>query len=365
MKITSYLLSVWLLLACFAPGIAQVPDARTISTGAASRDNALPQGSDDPNWYVAYGDSLQPGSDFVKAKVVGNCNAILPNPSSFNSDWITYDFGKDCEHQGQGCIDLYFRREIQLPATDDCGVPIEKSYCLNLRLRADNSVYRVTLNGKVVYQYRSNNDPYKYDGVRNPVQLKLCGDWKAGKNILELHTKSCPTIAGLLVEGIPEVVKSTTFLGQDTVLCSGNSLVLKSPYANTLWFDETIGKTKTITKDGTYWASYTDDIGCTVTDSIAVRFGLKSFFPAAFSPNQDGINDCFGPHFSHLDFKVYTLRIFDRYGGMVFQSTDPELCWDGFKGGKPCAEGTYVYVLVFQNGDCAETVIKGDLVLMR
>lgn len=364
MKNKRLVLLAWGILGALALQ-AQVPHARSLSTAAINKDIVGTSGSTDPNWQVAHGDTTGPKTDFVPARIAGNCNAILPSPTSFNANWITYDFGKDCEHQAQGCTDLYFRREIVLPATDDCGIPIEQNYCLNMVFRADNSVYAVSLNGIRYYRHRSPLDPYKYDGTRNPVTLNLCEGWKPGVNILQVHVKSCPTIAGMLAEGIPEPSKVNTFLGQDTVLCSGNSFVLKSPAENTLWFDETTGKTKTISKDGDYWASYTDPDGCIITDTISIRFGLKSFFPNAFTPNQDGKNDCYGPQFSHLDFVTYELRVFDRYGGLVFQSSNPQLCWDGYSRGKPAPEGIYVYALVFQNGECAQTVIKGDLSLLR
>lgn len=350
---------------CSLPGFAQVPDARIISTGSSSKDNSLPIGAFDANWYVAYGDSLQVKSDFVRAKVVGNCSGILPNPEGFNANWITYDFGRDCEHLGFGCVDLYFRREIDLPATDDCGVPIEKTYCLNLDLRADNNVYAISLNGVRYFQHNKPGNPYKYDGAHNPIHVDLCKGWLPGKNTLLIHTKSCPTLAGFWVQGIPVAKKPTTFLGKDTVLCSGNNFALKSPWPNTLWYDETLAPSKTISKDGTYWASYTDPDGCVIRDSISVHFGLKSFFPNAFSPNQDGKNDCFAPQFSHMDFSTYQLSIFDRYGAQVFYSKDPALCWDGTNRGKACLEGIFVYSLIFQNGECAETVLKGSLSLLR
>lgn len=62
---------------------------------------------------------------------------------------------------------------------------------------------------------------------------------------------------------------------------------------------------------------------------------------------------------------TYELGILDRYGSLVFRTSDPTLCWDGYNRAKPVPEGIYVYALVFQNGECTETVIKGDLTLLR
>jgi len=356
----------YLLFLCSGLSLsAQVPHASEINTGIRSRDNTAPVGSLDPKWVVAYGDSIKPNTAFEPAKVVGTCDVSWSSPPSFNANWITYDFGKDCEHLAFGCIDLYFRREIVLPATDECGVPIQQSYCLNMDFRADNNIYAVSVNGVMNYRHSAPGDPYKYNGTKNTVRVNICNGWAPGSNTLMVHTKSCPTLAGFLAEGVPEPVRPTTFLGKDTVLCSGSTFVLKSPWDNTLWFDETTAKAKTISKDGNYWASYRDLDGCIVTDTIAVRFGLKSFIPNAFSPNGDNSNDCFTPFFSHLDFVSYEFRIFDRLGNQVFTSNDPQVCWDGYSREKPCAEGIYVYALIFQTGECESTVLKGDLTLMR
>ena len=54
--------------------------------------------------------------------------------------------------------------------------------------------------------------------------------------------------------------------------------------------------------------------------------------PNAFTPNNDGINDCFGLKYwgnvTKLDFSIY-----NRFGERIFYTTDPAKCWDGrYKG---------------------------------
>jgi gliding motility-associated-like protein len=67
--------------------------------------------------------------------------------------------------------------------------------------------------------------------------------------------------------------------------------------------------------------------------------------PNAFTPNGDDENDHFVPFagwrfVDHVDFQV-----FNRWGTLVFETTDPELNWDGRNTqGKDVAEGTYLYV---------------------
>ena len=62
--------------------------------------------------------------------------------------------------------------------------------------------------------------------------------------------------------------------------------------------------------------------------------GFYLYMPTCFSPNEDGVNDFFVPVISG-DYDNYELSIYDRWGQLVFYSTDPTLGWDGtFKGEK-------------------------------
>jgi gliding motility-associated-like protein len=73
--------------------------------------------------------------------------------------------------------------------------------------------------------------------------------------------------------------------------------------------------------------------------------------PNAFTPNDDGNNDFFTPRKScfiaSVDFKV-----FNRWGQLVFQTTDPAINWNGNQlQGQKLPSGAYYYVCkVFENG---------------
>jgi len=86
--------------------------------------------------------------------------------------------------------------------------------------------------------------------------------------------------------------------------------------------------------------------GCTCEDSIQV-IGIKSVLwaPSFFSPNGDTLNDEFLVAYSSIDPKSYKCVIFNRWGNVVFSSTDPNKGWDGNIHGKPAAVGTYYYVI--------------------
>jgi gliding motility-associated-like protein len=53
------------------------------------------------------------------------------------------------------------------------------------------------------------------------------------------------------------------------------------------------------------------------------------YFPTGFTPNGDGKNDRFGPIGNLATIKTFTLKVFDRWGQMVFNSNSPSNSWSG------------------------------------
>lgn len=88
------------------------------------------------------------------------------------------------------------------------------------------------------------------------------------------------------------------------------------------------------------------------------------YMPDAFSPDGNGINDEFGP-FSACEFDRYELLIFNRWGGLVFQSNDPAVKWQGMHQGKDCAPGIYSYYMYYGFPAQPPLELKGSAVLLR
>jgi gliding motility-associated-like protein len=91
------------------------------------------------------------------------------------------------------------------------------------------------------------------------------------------------------------------------------------------------------------------------------------YFPNAFTPNGDGLNDIFKPVGIYIT--NYHLQIFDRAGRAVFYSGDPEHGWDGYIEGGPAQEGVYVWICTFTHdyGDnlVKDLKLKGTVTLIR
>jgi gliding motility-associated-like protein len=67
------------------------------------------------------------------------------------------------------------------------------------------------------------------------------------------------------------------------------------------------------------------------------------YVPNAFTPNGDGLNDLFTVQGEAI--RSFRLQIFNRWGDLIFESSDLCQAWDGKFNGQPVPQGTYVYRL--------------------
>ncbi|HEV2353154.1 MAG TPA: gliding motility-associated C-terminal domain-containing protein, partial [Puia sp.] len=162
-----------------------------------------------------------------------------------------------------------------------------------------------------------------------------------------------PALSLVVVTPPPKV-----FAGNDTAILVGQTLQLNavdvnnSGFTNWAW-TPAIGldnpsiqdPVATITSDITYVVTATTPAGCTGTDSIKIITVTAAdiIVPNAFTPNGDGHNDLLHVHaIAVKDFQFF--RVFNRWGRMVFQTTNLGEGWDGTAGGQAQPMGTYVWV---------------------
>jgi gliding motility-associated-like protein len=121
-------------------------------------------------------------------------------------------------------------------------------------------------------------------------------------------------------------------------------------------YDTVIYKVKVSTTEGCY--AY-DDIKI-----VVFKTQPDIFVPTGFTPNHDGLNDLLRPLLAGIKQFNY-FKIFNRWGVMVFSSTQQGEGWDGTYGGAQQASGTYVFVA--QGIDYTGKVLtkKGTVVLIR
>jgi gliding motility-associated-like protein len=107
--------------------------------------------------------------------------------------------------------------------------------------------------------------------------------------------------------------------------------------------------------------------GCsdTISQIISVPNNCYIAIPNAFTPNGDGLNDFLYPlnawRATDLLFRVY-----NRYGQLVWETTDWTRKWDGTRSGNKVPAGTYVWMLQYTESDTGKRVVqKGTTTLIR
>ncbi len=122
-----------------------------------------------------------------------------------------------------------------------------------------------------------------------------------------------------------------------------------------------------------YFVQIRNDKGCIRTDSVTVFIfiGRIVYIPNAFSPNNDGLNDFLSIFAGTGVERVDYLRIYDRFGSMIFEETDIPLNdisagWNGrHQNGRRVPSGTYVYQTQIVLFDGRPVELKGEVYLMR
>jgi gliding motility-associated-like protein len=118
----------------------------------------------------------------------------------------------------------------------------------------------------------------------------------------------------------------------------------------------------------TVGVTVTDIYGCTNTDEAQIdvlgKCGSDVFVPNTFTPNGDEMNDKLYVRNLTLDgLKVF--RIFDRWGKLVFETTNINDGWDGRYNGKVLNTGVFAYYVEVICSNGQTTPIVGNVTLMR
>jgi len=125
--------------------------------------------------------------------------------------------------------------------------------------------------------------------------------------------------------------------------------------------------THTYPDTGTYCADLKvkNSHGCvdSTENCIIVEPVFTFYIPNAFSPNNNGLNDFFGPEGKYV--KIFDMYIFDRWGNLLYHTSDMLKPWDGTYGGVKAQEDTYVYLIKVTDTQNKQHSYLGKVTLLR
>ena len=159
------------------------------------------------------------------------------------------------------------------------------------------------------------------------------------------------------------------FLPADTSICMYETMKLQSiaNFSSYLWNTGSTASSVTITQPGTYWLQVADGKNCISRDSIIVqpKQCLKGLYvPTAFTPNGDLKNDRLIAHL-YGDIQKFEFLVYNRYGELVFRTTDVNQGWDGTINFVKQDTGSFVWICRYQLTGDPETIEHGMTTLIR
>ncbi|HMC98266.1 MAG TPA: gliding motility-associated C-terminal domain-containing protein, partial [Flavobacteriales bacterium] len=89
----------------------------------------------------------------------------------------------------------------------------------------------------------------------------------------------------------------------------------------------------------------------TICHKVIIDDVLFTYIPNSFTPDGDDVNEMWGMSTNIADIMNFELRVFDRWGQVIFATDDPTILWDGTYnngGGEIVKEDVYAYRIIYQ-----------------
>ncbi|TAE85861.1 MAG: hypothetical protein EAY81_06145 [Bacteroidetes bacterium] len=168
---------------------------------------------------------------------------------------------------------------------------------------------------------------------------------KAGRYQVSISSGNCQSTAEINIAYHPPLF---TALNDEYTICDKEKELVKldagEGFSTYKWTPTEDTTQWIIVGDlGEYFVVVKDFRGCDGSDGTKVkrRCPVAVYFPNSFSPNNDGINDVYAP--VGVDVESFQLKIYNRWGQLVFESDNLNHTWDGTIKGKFVPTDTYIY----------------------
>jgi gliding motility-associated-like protein len=193
--------------------------------------------------------------------------------------------------------------------------------------------------------------------------------------VIDANNGCRDTSAGHLLEIFPNL---TGMAGPDTLILPGDTVSLfvghNLPVTGYFWYPDPTLSCDTCRepwvnpyRTTTYFVEIEDTVGCdkiVLKVLVEVNDEVRVAVPEAFSPNGDGINDLLFVQGWGIK-ELLDFRIYNRWGELVFRTSDIKEGWDGNYRDRPQDIGSFVYVATVRSYSDREVTAKGSFTLLR
>lgn len=284
---------------------------------------------------------------------------IIPNSSSINSGWYIYNISSaNCS-----AMDSIYVNVLPAPAFDyvlsDTGICIGEKVQLHVN-KDENDEVRILPN-----IWTSS------DGVNFSCEPLVTTEYII-ELVNSLGCKNHDTFI-IYVDSVPDL---NAYALDSVIGCHKNSTQLFASNAETYkWRPALMLSNPNIYNPYAHPIEKTSFIvtgitkfGCIAYDTVIVDFFNNGYelIPNVFSPNNDGLNDYFRPYI-YCIFEMKSMRIYNRFGEMVFVTYDQNEGWNGknINNDKECDLGVYFWIIEGVDKEGNSIIRKGDVTLLR
>jgi len=224
------------------------------------------------------------------------------------------------------------------------------------------------IKGNILITPQGGIPPYQFQWIPNvSLNNEAKGLIDGSYKVIVTDANTCKDSGSFSLVSLPNPISIN--LGNDTIICPGEFLELNpGSFASYKWKDGSNKAKYEVKKTGTYWVKVKDNNGCEAIDSIHVDVKCDAiYFPTAFSPNNgDAINNTFGPApLSALSgISQFHLMVYNRFGQVVFESTNPYNKWNGALNGL-FTNGVYIWKANYTIANRKTLAQSGTLLLFR
>lgn len=220
-------------------------------------------------------------------------------------------------------------------------------------------------NGAATISVNGGTTPYTYLWSNNATTPTIANVKANSYTITATDANGCKLTLPAIVKDSMNILSVN--LGNDTTICKGETLTLKPGTFNSyLWQDLSVKDSFKVVQTGVYYVTVTDKDGCKASDTIKVNVDCSDiYFPTAFTPNNDGLNDFFGAIGNVSAVTQFSLIVYGRWGQIIFKTNNPKEKWDGKFKGEFADMGVYIWVANYSINNQPPKTQKNTVTLLR